>query len=167
MYGPQKGLRQAEFPFAERCLRQLARVVRNALRHDLAREPGAGAAGGLGFGLRAFLGACFEPGFDLFARLARLEQRLCAADLVITGEGAIDRSTLMGKGVGQLALRCRDRGVPCVALAGSVSPSARARGPFAQVHSLVQLTSLAQAKAKPGFWLERLAAKVASVVEAR
>ena len=107
VYGPQKGLREQDFALAERCLGRMAQVVRRELGRDFAREPGAGAAGGLGFGLMAFLGAEMQPGFDLFARQASLERRLSAADLVITGEGAIDRSTLMGKGVGQVAERCR------------------------------------------------------------
>ena len=107
VYGPQKGLRPQDFALAERCLGRLARVVREQFGRDFAREPGAGAAGGLGFGLLAFLGAELKPGFDLFARQAALERHLRAADLVITGEGAIDRSTLMGKGVGQIARRCR------------------------------------------------------------
>ena len=69
----------------------------------------------------AFLGAELRPGFELFARQAALERRLRAADLVVTGEGAIDRSTLMGKGVGQIARRCRELNIPCIGLAGMVS----------------------------------------------
>ena len=122
--GRRKGLRPQDFALAERCLGRLARVVKRQFGRDLAREPGAGAAGGLGFGLLAFLGAELQPGFDLFARQAGLERRLRAADLVITGEGAIDRSTLMGKGVGQIAQRCRQLKIPCIGLAGMVSAGA-------------------------------------------
>jgi len=57
IYGPQKGLRRKIFKLAEACLKQLARVARRTFRHDCAADPGAGAAGGLGFGLRTFLGA--------------------------------------------------------------------------------------------------------------
>src|SRR5204863_1835533 len=70
VYGPQKGLRRNDFALAERCLRRLARTYKNQFGRDFAREPGAGAAGGLGFGLLAFLGARLESGFDLFARYA-------------------------------------------------------------------------------------------------
>ena len=128
---------------------------------DFAREPGAGAAGGLGFGLLAFLGAELQPGFDLFARQAALERHLRAADLVITGEGAIDRSTLMGKGVGQIARRCRQLKIPCIGLAGMVSASPGTAAFFTQAHALTELTTVAQAKAKPAHWLERLAQQVA------
>lgn len=161
VYGPQKGLRAQDFPLAERCLGCLARVVRQHLGRDFARAPGAGAAGGLGFGLLAFLGAELKPGFELFARHAGLQRRLRAADLVITGEGAIDRSTLMGKGVGQVARRCRELSIPCIGLSGIVKPGIGTRRSFAQTHALTDLTTVRQAQAQPAHWLERLAYKAA------
>jgi glycerate 2-kinase len=167
VYGPQKGLRPQDFTLAERCLGRLARVVEKQFGGDLAGEPGAGAAGGLGFGLLAFLGAELQPGFDLFARQSGLEQRLRAADLVVTGEGAIDRSTLMGKGVGQIARRCRKLKIPCIGLAGMVSASAGTGAFFTRAHALTELTSAEQAKAKPAYWLERLAQQVAGALCAR
>src|SRR5947209_13473985 len=96
IYGPQKGLRPEDFAHAEKCLSQLAEVVKRDLHLDAAAEPGAGAAGGLGFGLRCFFNARFESGFDIFARYACLQERIRTARLGITGEGAIDGSTLMG-----------------------------------------------------------------------
>jgi len=161
IYGPQKGLCPGDFARAERCLRQLAKVIKKDFGHKLARVPGAGAAGGLGFGLLAFLDAQLEPGFDLFAHQAAVEQHLQSADLVIIGEGAIDSSTFMGKGVGQIAARCRKRGIPCIALAGFVSPDAKKQKLFNQIHGLTELTSIRQAKAKPAYWLERLATRAA------
>jgi len=162
IYGPQKGLRSNDFALAERCLRRLARVVQDQYGGKLARVPGAGAAGGLGFGLQAFLGAQLEPGFDLFAREAGIERRLRWADLVITGEGWIDESTLMGKGAGQIARRCRHSNIPCIGLAGGTAGSASVRIPFSKVCVLTELTTRAQAEARSSFWLERLAAKVAA-----
>jgi len=167
VYGPQKGLRERDFALAERCLGQLARVVRRESGHDFAREPGAGAAGGLGFGLMAFLGAEMEPGFDLLARQASLERRLKAADVVLTGEGSIDRSTLMGKGVGQVGKRCRELKIPCIGLAGVVDLRLARGACFTQVHALTDLTSVAQAKARPAYWLEQLAQRAAREVEIR
>ena len=161
VYGPQKGLRPRDFALAERCLRRLARVVKRQFGHDFARQPGAGATGGLGFGLLAFLGAELAPGFDLFARQAALERRLRAADLVVTGEGAIDRSTQMGKGVGQIAQRCRQLKIPCIALAGMVGADLGAGTGFTQARALTELTTAAQAKARPAYWLERLARQAA------
>lgn len=157
VYGPQKGLRPGDLELAERCLRRLALVAKRQLGRDFAIAPGAGAAGGLGFGLLAFLGARTKPGFDLFAASAELNRRLARANLVITGEGAIDRSTLMGKGVGQLAQRCRQAQVPCIGLVGVVVASGKGHRLFTRMRALTELTSANQAKAKPAFWLERLA----------
>jgi glycerate kinase len=161
IYGPQKGLRPQDFALTERCLGRLARVVRQQFGQDFARLPGSGSAGGLGFGLQAFLGARLEPGFDLFARLAALEQRLREADLVITGEGAIDHSSFMGKGAGQIARRCRQLQIPCFGLSGVLACPDQARRHFIQVGALTDLTTVRQAMTRPAYWLGRLAKHVA------
>ncbi len=158
VYGPQKGLRGSDFAKAEKCLRALAESQRRSSRlGGTATLAGAGAAGGLGFGLMAFLGAKAEPGFELFARFAKLGARLRAADLVITGEGCIDDSTFMGKGVGEIARMCRKEKIPCVALAGMIGARAKAKRFFAHAHSLAELTTVAKAKSDSAAWLERLA----------
>ncbi len=159
VYGPQKGLTTKDFAVAERHLRRLAAIAGQHTKRDRASEPGAGAAGGLGFGLRFFLGARLQPGFDLFARKAELGRCLRKAHLVITGEGAIDQSTLMGKGVGQIALWCRKLKIPCIGLAGTVL--ARSESSFTEEQGLTDLTTVENAKEKPAFWLEKLAARVA------
>ena len=119
----------------------------------------------MGFGLRCFLDAKLESGFELFARYARLEERIRASDLVVTGEGAIDVSTLMGKGVGEVASLCRRHGVPCVGLAGTLAlPTEKAldASMFACSYGMVpELTTPEEAQGNPGFWLPRLAAKAA------
>jgi len=162
IYGPQKGLKPEEFPKAEGCLRAVARLVRASLGRELAKVPGAGAAGGLGFGLMAFIGAKLEPGFELFARHAALARRLRACDLVVTGEGAVDASTLMGKGVGEIARCCRASGIPCFALAGIVKADGRARRAFSKVRALLELTTESEAREHPAYWLEVLTSQVAS-----
>jgi glycerate kinase len=161
VYGPQKGLSGTDFKTAEHKLRQLAAVVAKQLKLDCTTEPGAGAAGGLGFGLRCFLGAHLQPGFELFANHAQLERRLRLADVVVTGEGAIDRSTFMGKGVGQIARQCARLKIPCLGLAGVVKPDSSAAKYFAQAHGLTEFTTLKKARQKPAFWLERMARQVA------
>ena len=161
IYGPQKGLKPRDFPIAEACLRRLALLARRSEGIDHARNAGAGAAGGLGFGFGAFLGGRLEPGFELFAREVGLDRRLAKADLVITGEGAMDRSTLMGKGAGQIAARCRDLGIPCIGLAGIANPVPGLKHLFTAIFALTDLTTVRQAQSKPGLWLERLAAQAA------
>lgn len=147
VYGPQKGLRPGELALAERCLRRLADVVTKFGSSESPdssdREvtkfhamPGAGAAGGLGFGLAAFANARLASGFDLFAEIAELDQRLRPMDLVLTGEGRLDDSSFMGKGVGQLARRCRRLRIPCVALCGAVDPVTKTRRQFTKVFTM-------------------------------
>jgi len=161
IYGPQKGLRPRELPRAERCLRQLSNVMEHQFGLRLSSIPGAGAAGGLGFGLMAFCGAGLEPGFDLFASKAQLVRRLRRADLVLTGEGRIDRSTFMGKGVGRLAKLCSESRIPCLGLAGFASRGSDCRGRLSRVYGLTEVTSLSKAMGEPAIWLKELAAKAA------
>jgi glycerate kinase len=163
IYGPQKGLLPSDFDFAERCLQRLADVLRRELHRDCADEPGSGAAGGLGFGLRCFAEGRLEPGFELFAQHAKIAERIASVAVVITGEGSLDGSSLMGKGVGQLATLCREHQIPCIGLAGIVPHSEQARAIFTQAHALAPtLTSVEEAMADPARWLEKLAAKVSA-----
>lgn len=161
IYGPQKGLRAHELPRAERCLHRLAEVVEQQFGGHLARGPGAGAAGGLGFGLVAFCGAHLAGGFDLFAGKARLAQRLRKVDLVLTGEGRIDDSTFMGKGVGHLARLCRESRIHCIGFAGALGKSPAPKGEFREVYALTDMAKLSEAIAQPAIWLRAAAAKAA------
>jgi glycerate kinase len=164
VYGPQKGLTPADFPLAEACFKRLRKVMRDLRGTDLAREPGTGAAGGLGFGLRVFLNARLESGFEVFARAANLRAAVKSADLVLTGEGAIDTSTVMGKGVGEVAWLCRKNGVPCCGLGGGVERNPKVQKAFAALFGIVpDLTNLQEAKKRSGYWLEKLAAQAAAV----
>ncbi len=160
VYGPQKGL--TEFDVADRCLGTLVAVLEKQLHLSFANAPGAGAAGGLGFGLMSFLGAKMEPGIDIFERHAQLTDRVKSVQLVITGEGALDAQTLMGKGVGEIANVCQRLGVPCIGLAGVVPEPEKAKEKFKATHALTPgLTDKESALREPELWLERLAAKVA------
>jgi len=162
VYGPQKGLRPKDFPLAERRLRRLALVAKTELGSDFAKVPGSGAAGGLGFGLATFARGKLEPGFDLFGEHSNLAHRLSEAALVITGEGCLDHSTLMGKGVGQIAKNCKNLNIPCIAVAGVAHPYTRLRRAFKQVHALLDLTSKRAAMSRAAYWLERLAQRIAA-----
>ena len=166
VYGPQKGLREQDFDPAERCLGRLADVMESQSGCRVATEPGAGAAGGLGFGLCSFLGARLVPGFGLFAEYSGLKARLAEADLVLTGEGSIDKSTLMGKGVGELAALCRRASIPCLGLAGAVNDRAAVAQIFARTYAMSpDLTDRATAMANNAEWLARLASHAATAWE--
>jgi glycerate 2-kinase len=161
IYGPQKGLRPQDFALAEKCLARLSVMLRAQHKIGGATTPGAGAAGGLGFGLTAFAGAWMESGFEIFAQLAGLDKRIRQADLVITGEGRVDRQTYMGKGVGQIALRCAGLRVPCLVLAGVVLEPERARRLFVRARALTEITTLARAQSGAARHLQQLAGQMA------
>ena len=171
VYGPQKGIRPADVAPAERALSRLARLVHRG-RHEskpLARTPGTGAAGGLGFGLAAFAGGQLAPGFELFAQLSGLEARVREADLVVTGEGAIDRTTLtMGKGVGQLMQLCDRLQRPWLGLAGRVDLTGATSARRSQLHAMApDLAPPEEAMRRPALWLARLGQQAARDWSAR
>jgi glycerate kinase len=164
VYGPQKGIEPADVVHAERCLRRLKTIVEQTLNLDLAKKPGAGAAGGLGFGLMAFAGAKPRSGFEVFASAARLEERIRQSDLVITGEGAVDRQTCMGKGVGQVMRLCQKLKTPCITLAGAVEAGIRSAPRFSRTFALTDITTLEEAKLRPECYLEKLSALAAGTL---
>src|SRR5207253_4479830 len=97
VYGPQKGASPEDVALLDRALGHFAAVVYRDLGEDVRNLPGAGAAGGLGAGLIAFLGARLRPGVDVVMESVGLRERLEGADLVVTGEGAFDVQSLHGK----------------------------------------------------------------------
>ena len=112
VFGPQKGATGNKIDILERALGRLAEIVAKDFGVDYRDEPGAGAAGGLGFGLMSFVGAVMKPGFEVVAESVGLESRMEDVDVVITGEGSLDRQTLEGKtpaGVAQLARKLGKR----------------------------------------------------------
>jgi len=160
VYGPQKGLCPDDFEFAERCLERVAELLLKELHLEGATQSGAGAAGGLGFGLHCFVGGRLAPGFALFAEQAKLVERIRSVDLVITGEGALDGQTLMGKGVGELAEVCKAAQVPCIAMAGIVPDARQASRLFHATYALTpSFTTRENALNRPAEFLERLSAQ--------
>lgn len=120
VYGPQKGATPTEVAELDAALRHYADVLRRDLGVDVAEQPGAGAAGGLGAALVAFLGARLRSGFELVAEVVHLEPRLAGADLVVTGEGRLDGQSLFGKTTVGVARLARRHAVPVVALCGGL-----------------------------------------------
>jgi glycerate kinase len=114
VYAPQKGADAAQVRRLDQGLRRLAACTVPAL----AKVPGAGAAGGLGFGLMAFAGARLAPGAETLLRLCGFAGRLKRADALVTGEGRLDAQSLQGKLPAALAAAARAAGKPCVAVVG-------------------------------------------------
>ncbi|MCC2593759.1 glycerate kinase [Tessaracoccus sp. OS52] len=121
VFGPQKGVLPQQVPEFDAVLGNFAAV---AGKHDVAKRAGAGAAGGVGFALMAFLDASLRPGVEVLGEIVDLAEKIEGADLVLTGEGAVDPQTLHGKtpaGVARLAARA---GVPTFLFAGQVRAGA-------------------------------------------
>ena len=137
VFGPQKGATPDDVPRLDTVL---GRVAELAERTAVARAPGAGAAGGLGFALMAFLGAELGSGIDLVAGLLDLDARVAGADLVLTGEGSADAQTLAGKAPAGVAAAARRHGVPVAIFAGRVEPEADALLAGDTVEALVVIT---------------------------
>jgi glycerate kinase len=121
VFGPQKGASPDDVAFLDEALSRLVLVSGGKVQ---AETPGAGAAGGLGFGLMRFAGAKLMSGFDLVAEALGLAERIARADLVITGEGSLDFQTLGGKGPSGVAAMAKVAGKPVVAIAGRVEECA-------------------------------------------
>ncbi len=120
VYGPQKGATPAMIGELDAALDSYARLIERDLGERVRDVPGAGAAGGLGAGLLAFLHAKLRPGAELILEAVKLEDALRNADLVITAEGQIDEQTAYGKSVGAVAKLAKRYNLPVLALAGSL-----------------------------------------------
>lgn len=157
VYSPQKGATPEQVQLLDEGLAHLAAVIARDLGPEIDRMPGAGAAGGLGGGLHAFLGAELKRGIDVVIDLARLKEKLRGADLVLTAEGQIDFQTTFDKAPAGVARAAKEAGVPCIAVCGGIGERIEelygigisaifslCRGPqsleFAMVNSYSQLT---------------------------
>ena len=134
MFGPQKGADDRSIPMLETMLAALVRASGGEVN---AARPGAGAAGGLGFGLLQFASAELVPGFDLVSELTGFEARMAAADLVVTGEGSLDAQSLVGKGPVAIARMARSHGKAVIAFCGKADPEVRESGLFDSIEELM------------------------------
>ncbi|HUF53408.1 MAG TPA: glycerate kinase [Dehalococcoidia bacterium] len=120
VYGPQKGATDETAAELDTALGNYARVIKRDLGVAVVDVPGAGAAGGLGAGLIAFLGARLRPGFDVVAEVVELRDRMRGADLVITGEGRLDGQTRYGKTVAGVISLAAEAGAAVIVVPGSL-----------------------------------------------
>jgi glycerate kinase len=120
IYGPQKGATPTMVAELDAALAHYAAILQHDLGTDVRDVPGAGAAGGLGAGLLAFLHATLTPGAPLILDTLRLDEHLRSAALLLTAEGQLDGQTIYGKAVAAVAARAQAQGVPVIALAGSL-----------------------------------------------
>jgi glycerate kinase len=135
-FGPQKGAMPDQVEILEGALRKLADTITRDLGCDFRNNPGAGAAGGLGFGLMSFCNAELRPGFDVVADAVELKEKIKAADVVITGEGKLDTQTLEGKAPAGVARLARKLAKGVFAIVGRAAPDQQVRDIFDGVYEL-------------------------------
>lgn len=124
VFGPQKGADPVMAEILDKNLRNYAEAINECLGIDILDVPGAGAAGGLGAGLMAFLGARLRRGIEIVIDVAKLDEKVRNADLVITGEGMIDYQTAFGKTPFGVAMTAKKYNVPVIAIAGGIGRDA-------------------------------------------
>ncbi|MBN2460132.1 MAG: glycerate kinase [Candidatus Cloacimonetes bacterium] len=120
IYGPQKGIDPALLDYLDNNMTNLAGIISRDLHKEVASIPGSGAAGGMGAGTVAFLNARIEKGIDAILEITDFRTRATGADLIITGEGRLDRQSLSGKVVQGVANIAHSLGIPLVIIAGIV-----------------------------------------------
>lgn len=120
VFGPQKGATPEQVVLLEAALENYARCIREATGRDVGLAPGCGASGGLGAGVAALLGGTLHPRYDIVMQYLELDRLIAQADLVITAEGSLDGQTPYGKVPAEVAQRAKRRGLPVIALAGTI-----------------------------------------------
>ena len=124
VYARQKGADERMIADLDRGMQHFAKVLQQWTGMDIGLTAGSGAAGGMGGGMMALLGAELKSGADLLLDISRFDERIADADLIITGEGRIDKQSLMGKIPGKILQRAQAHGIPVIAIAGSVEEEA-------------------------------------------
>ncbi|MCQ4084636.1 glycerate kinase [Streptomyces sp. RB6PN25] len=167
VYGPQKGASEADVAALDAALGRYAQVLGEALGPaalDAAEAPGAGAAGGIGYGAMVGLRASFRPGVEVLFELLGFAEALERADFVITGEGSLDEQTLHGKAPAGVAQAARAKGVDVVAVCGrlALTPGTLGGAGIRRGYPLLELEpDPALCMANAGALLERVAERIA------
>lgn len=166
VYGPQKGISAEALEQAEADHAYLAGLANRHFGTDFTEHPGAGAAGGIGYGLMTFFSAKLESGFSCIANALEAETHFQKADLVITAEGSIDAQTLEGKTPFGVAMLSKKHGIPVYALAGKLADEELLRPHF---HGLAAIThapmTLEYAMEHAAMLLEFAAARLGHVIQ--
>ncbi len=151
IYGPQKGATPEVIEELDESLAHFAEIIKRDLHKDIKDIPGAGAAGGLGASLMAFLDAELSPGIEIIIEIVKLEQAIKDADLVVTGEGKIDSQTIYGKAPIGVAKIAKKYNVPVIAVAAIIGDDADIVHQYG-INALIKISeppmSLAEPKSK-------------------
>lgn len=168
VFAPQKGADSRMVQKLDASMQSLAEVIKRVTGRDISRHPGAGAAGGMGGGLLAFLNADLKPGTELLLEATRFPAKIKGADLIITGEGKADRQSAMGKVPYGILKEAQKEQIPVILLAGSVEdlPELHKAG-FAGVFSIAPSPTTLEKAMEPEFAKEnirRVVSQLCSVI---
>ncbi len=168
VYAPQKGASDAQVKQLEKGLANLASVVERDLGKKSSSFPGAGAAGGTGYGLVVFLGARLEPGIDLMLDATKMAEKMKGADLAVTGEGRMDSQSAQGKAPFGVLRLAKKRGIPIIAFCGGLEDeSGLKRAGFTAVIPVVDRPMRVENAVADSVGLTaRAAARTAALIEA-
>lgn len=168
IFGPQKGATPEMVRLLDGNLHHYAEMIRRDVGKDIEQIAGAGAAGGLGAGLMAFLSAELKRGVDIVLEATALEAQLKNADFVITGEGKIDAQTVFGKTPIGVAKTAKKHSIPVIAIAGNVGSDSHVvheHGIDAVFSIVPGIIPLSDAFENASVYVERLAENIASVIK--
>ncbi|WP_423406937.1 glycerate kinase [Heyndrickxia sp. MSNUG] len=168
IFGPQKGANPEMVRRLDENLIHYAQMILSDVGKDIEKIPGAGAAGGLGGGLMAFLSAELKSGVDIVLEATALEDKLKDADFVLTGEGKIDGQTIFGKTPIGVAKTAKKYNIPVIAIAGNVgydSHVVHEHGIDAVFSIVPGIIPLTDAFENASVYVERLASNLASVIK--
>jgi glycerate 2-kinase len=168
IFGPQKGATQDMVEILDNNLHHFARIIMKDIGKDSEQVPGAGAAGGLGGGLMAFLSAELKRGVDIVLEATHLESQILDADFVITGEGKIDGQTIFGKTPIGVAKTAKRHNVPVIAIAGNVARDSEVvheHGIDAVFSIVPGVVSLEDAFKNAHTYVEKIAANIATIIK--
>lgn len=166
IYGGQKGAHGDMLTVLENGMANYSRAVSAFCGKDYSQLPGTGAAGGLGYGLMSLLGAALNKGAEIVLTQAGFDEKIKAADLVITGEGRLDNQTAFGKLPQIVASRARERGVRCIALCGSSAADEEALGSIGidRIYQLVDYAPLAECMSDTARVVAKALADIAATI---
>lgn len=165
VFSPQKGADPDMVIALDKGLRNYARVMDSVMKHNFSEEPGAGAAGGLGYAMMGVLGARRESGIDVVLDAIGFDDKISDADLIITGEGSIDRQSLMGKTVSGVLKRAEEKNIPVIAIAGIVKDrDLLEKAGFAGVYQITPGSMSLKEAMKPGNSRENIRRTISEIV---
>ena len=165
VFAPQKGATPEMVYLLDQGLRSFAQVIFKETGKDITNLPGSGAAGGLGGSLSAFLNADLQSGADLLLGFSQFERKLENTQLILTGEGKIDRQSLMGKITGKILQIGKEKHIPVIAIAGCVEDLEElSRAGFKAIHQIKPGSRPLEKAMEPGIAMQNIQRTVSHLI---